>query len=484
MIKHPKINLLIIVLLSFFSIPPLRAQDCKCLQELDFVIDYYETNLPGFADNVNADNAPYYEKFKADLRSKTALFCQDKGECFKLLTLYVEFFKDNHSGIYFNEQTPVNEKDKESLNHFLQSKLFLNREKVDLKNISIPKNALTNIENVYHYKDSTYTVAILKSPNEIRDYIGVIVDSRTPLWKKGQVKFELKQTGNNQFDMFLYLRNHSVMYIKNADFKDGVLAGDWCNSQMKSHHLYSTEVPFQLIYKEIDPTTNYIHIPTFSGNWIAKLDSFYRKNDSIIRSRPNLIIDLRNNGGGSDYNANPLLPYIYTKPFYSDNVDLYVTDENIRKSIEWYDENKADTVNFDQTFMNEILHEINEMQQAPKGSFIPRAKSQQIELDTVLANPSRVAVIMNRHCASSCEAFLFWAKESDKTILLGENSGGYVGYGEISSVHTPHFNFELGCTMTRYDKQLAFEVVGISPDYYLDNNSNWVEQTIEIMRKQ
>lgn len=27
---------------------------------------------------------------------------------------------------------------------------------------------------------------------------------------------------------------------------------------------------------------------------------------------------------------------------------------------------------------------------------------------------------MNKYCASSCETLLFWAKESDKTILVGK----------------------------------------------------------------
>ena len=79
---------------------------------------------------------------------------------------------------------------------------------------------------------------------------------------------------------------------------------------------------------------------------------------------------------------------------------------------------------------------------------------------------------------------MFWVKESDKTIIVGENSGGYVGYGEISEVNTPNFNFILGCTMTRYNKQREFEVIGVSPKYYLTNDKDWIEQTIELLKKE
>jgi C-terminal processing protease CtpA/Prc len=111
-----------------------------------------------------------------------------------------------------------------------------------------------------------------------------------------------------------------------------------------------------------------------------------------------------------------------------------------------------------------------------------RVDNQKIELDSVLAKPSKVAILMNRNCASSCESLLFWAKESDKTILLGENSGGYVGYGEIETSTTPNFNFLLGCTMTRYEKQRQFEAVGIPPTFYLKNDKDWVKQAVKLLK--
>lgn len=124
------------------------------------------------------------------------------------------------------------------------------------------------------------------------------------------------------------------------------------------------------------------------------------------------------------------------------------------------------------------------MQSVKNKTFITRSKGEIINLDTILKNPVKVAIIMNKYCASSCETLLFWAKESDKTILVGENSGGYVGYGEISEVKTPNFSFDLGCTMTRYNKQREFEVIGISPQYYLTNKKDWIEQAIELLKKE
>lgn len=461
----------------------VNAQSCNCENELQFVTHYYESNLPGFKDNVTESNYKNYLSFKEELKINASKVCDSKSECFKLLTYYVEFFKDNHSNIDYNDYQKIKESDTKDLNNFLKSDIFQKHEKTDINLSSFVNQDISSIENIYQSKDSVYTVRIIKQKNGVRDYVGVIIDSRTPLWTKGQIKFELISKDDKKFDMLLYMRDHSIKYFNNIELKNGILANNWFNTLLKQRHTYNIDSPNKLIFKEIDSQTNYIYIPTFSGYWSAKLDSFYSKYDKTIQSKPYLIIDVRNNGGGSDDNANPLLKYIYTKPFYSDKVELYVTEENIRKSVEWYESNKRDTINFDKTFMKEISDEIERMKNAPLNSFISRNDKHLIKLKKVLKSPTKVAVIMNRNCASSCESLLFWAMESDKCILMGENSGGYVGYGEIGSTPTPYFKFNLGCTMTRYNYQRAYESIGIPPKYYLNNEEDWIEQSLNILKK-
>lgn len=458
----------------------LQAQSCKCEDELNYVINYYEENLPGFIDNVNDKNINIYTDLKNEWLQQAKKYCNKKNDCYKVLLTYVEFFKDNHSSISQNSVF-IDETKKEEVDKFINSNVFKETEVIDLK--FQPQNPIENIENCYVSNDDTYTVTIVKNKNSFRDYVGVITHSKTPLWVKGQVKFELKNVGNNTFDMFVYMRNHSVEYQKNVKLINGILSDSWFNVTLKNKVAYNVMSENKLTFKAIDSETNYLSIPTFSGNWFAKLDAFYTKYDSIIQSKPYLIIDVRNNGGGSDECVYPLSKYLYTKPFYNDIVDIYVTKETIRKSVEWYEMNRKDTINFDHEFLKDITDEIEAMKAAPNKTFIRRSDGEETKLDSILRFPSKIAIIMNKNCASSCETLLFWAKESDKTILVGENSGGYVGYGEIGEVNTPNLNFKLGCTMTRYTKQRAYEVIGISPNYYLTNESDWLQQTIKILKK-
>lgn len=471
-----RLILTFLFLIVYLSIT--NAQNCKCEDELNFVINYYEENLPGFIDNVNEKNIELYNKLKKQLLKQATNYCNSETDCFKTLLLYVEYFRDNHSSLYQNNDLSIDENKKKEVEKFINSKVFKEREVIE--NYTPKSNfSINKIENSYQSSDELYTVAVIKSKNNFRDYVGVITNSKTPLWVKGQVKFELKKVGVNTFDMFQYDQYHSIKYYKNVKLKDGILNDRWFNIDLKNKISYNLVSGKELVFKQLDDQTNYMYIPTFKRKWIAKIDEFYQKNDSLIRAKPYLIIDVRNNGGGSDFCVSPLLEYIYTKPFYSDVVDVYSTKENIRKNIEFYESVKNDSIN-----SKYMANEIEMMKSVKNKTFIPRNKGQIIELDTIAKKPLKVAIIMNKYCASSCETLLFWGLESDKTILVGENSGGYVGYGEVTSVRTPNFNFILTCTMTRYNKQRKFEVIGISPKYYLTNKKDWIEQTIDILKKE
>lgn len=472
------------ILTLIFVICNLSAfgQNCNCKTELEFVVKYYENNLPGFIDNVNSSNVSKYKQLKNRL-FKEAHYIDKKINCFKLLTHYVEYFRDNHSSIQM-DNVSLNEKDTASLNHFLNSELYKSTETWKLQKKDLVQFPVAAIKGIYQTADSTYTIAIIADKTNLRDYIGVVINSRTTLWKPGQVKMELKSKSKNSYEAFVYLKNHSIDYYSNFELRNGILGDSWFKTSLPGRISYNINNGSKVEFREINDSTNYLRIPSFSNNQYALLDSVYKRADRDILSKPNLIIDVRNNGGGSDRNVYPLLKYLYTRPFREDNVDLYVTKDNIKMWESWYLDNSKDTLNYNKKYQEDFLNEINKMKKAPLNSFLPRTDStEQVIFDTVLRYPNKIAIITNKRCASSCETLLFWAKESDKTIIVGENSGGYVGYGEVVSIPTPCYKFRLNCTMTRYRKHRKYEVSGIEPNIKLDNSSDWIEQTLRILRE-
>jgi hypothetical protein len=64
--RQNTMKLILHTLLLLLSLP-LLSQKCSCEEEFNFVVNYYEENLPGFADNVNDSNlTSYFEKQSDD----------------------------------------------------------------------------------------------------------------------------------------------------------------------------------------------------------------------------------------------------------------------------------------------------------------------------------------------------------------------------------------------------------------------------------
>ena len=145
-------NNLLFFVFSLLSIAVLSQENCSCSTELDFVIDYYERNLPGFKDNVTDDNIQAYTTFKEKLFNQSKNYCNDEDVCFKTLLVYVEFFKDNHSSIYTNKSIRVDENNEEDVQKFLQSDLFTNRETINNINPNTI-NPIQDLENQYQMND-------------------------------------------------------------------------------------------------------------------------------------------------------------------------------------------------------------------------------------------------------------------------------------------------------------------------------------------
>ena len=82
--------------------------------------------------------------------------------------------------------------------------------------------------------------------------------------------------------------------------------------------------------KLLNENTLYFNIPSFS--WEAKsiIDSLFASNKDNLSKTSNLILDLRNNGGGSDDVYYTISPYLYTQPIKGIGVDMLASNDNIK----------------------------------------------------------------------------------------------------------------------------------------------------------
>ena len=474
-------NKYIIVLLFLTIAQFVKAQDCNCKNDFDFVVNYIESNFPGFDKNVTIDNKQAYLSFKEQISKKTET-ANTQNECLKYLTYYVEFFKDNHTKMRTLRGTKVDESSSKSVDEFLSSKDFLQTEILPLTDEQKSKKySVDDIRGLYVSSDSTYTIALIENKTNFRDYVGVIISSKTKLWKKTQIKFEIKRKSENVFEGFFYNRYHQGSYKTVVPFNNGFLGNDWIKVDKENTENYSLNLNEEFNYSVIDSTV-ILRIPSFMGKYTRKIDSLYTAAQEVIEMNPYLLIDIRDNGGGNSSNFSKIIPYLYTKPIIdTEFTELYATKDIIKLYEDEFKEIMKDSTQVNGETIQAFREYIAELKKAAPNSFVKESETDTLTL-TPKNKPKKVGILYNRGCASACEDLLFKAQYSDKTILLGDNSGGFVGYGNIFTVYTPCYKFGLSCSTTRYSTQWKYEVVGITPDVKLDYNRDWIQQSIEILK--
>lgn len=284
----------------------------------------------------------------------------------------------------------------------------------------------------------------------------------------GHVILELKQIDENTFESIYHLglmgfnfqRLYSTIEIKNGQipnfgfYKIGEQAADDVD-------------PYE--FRVLNDKTNYLRLSSFNGNLTKELNTFYDSISSELISRPNLIIDLRNNSGGDEAAYYNLIPLLYTRPLKIDNVKVWVTPENIKR----YEVNSSNT---------EL---INRMKNAAPYTFIPQVLDPATtwKMDTLTVNPKKVIILFNRKTASSAEGMITYAMQSEKVITSGENSGGFMGYGNVMEVPIPCGKFTLRSTTTMYENNSQYEFTGIRPMYRLPSDKDWIDEALKLMEK-
>ncbi len=239
-------------------------------------------------------------------------------------------------------------------------------------------------------------------------------------------------------------------------------------------------IPEKLIeFSVLDSQTTLLSIRSFSSSIYKTLNSVYKIVIPQIKKYRRLIIDIRNNGGGADFAYQPLMPLLYTDTIHNDVVDIYNTPGNLAAY------KKFDSISVKNGNGAVFSRSIVLMEKATPYKFIPMGNG--VPSISVLpvnkGYPDKIDILYNKGCASSCESLLFDALYSRKTVFVGENSGGYTGYGDVMNIQTPCGN-TLRWTTTVYRDQWRYEFVGIPPQYRVpDRETDWVEYTRKLISK-
>lgn len=450
----------ITLFIFFFLVSYCNAQnDCNCEQALKQLIQKVESEYPGFNDKTK--DKLVYNNYKENLLIKARNI--QEPSCIEVLRSYKEFFKDGHIAIYPVEQEQNIKRE--------DNKVAITQKEFQKRIL----NTTDPMEGVW--RSGTYKVGIVKLNDE---YQGFIIEADTAYWKANEIKFRLFENGKANY----YLRDHSlseetyeladgwILYFNYSKYIKELSKPNLSESEIKS----KTNEIEGCYFKKVSEKTALLCLTSFEHNYVERIEKLLVDNKQAIESSENLIIDVRNNLGGTYDAYEELFPYILTNNVRGLGMEFLVTQTLIDQIQGWYDdeEGKKKAVEWIKIFKEKM------------GEFV-NTDSTDIYIEKIkLAerSPKQVVILVNRRTASSGEAFVLDAKQSKKVKVLGTPTYGALDYGTASFFDFGCKNYKLMMPTWRSMRLPDYPIdnIGIQPDIYLDKSvKDWVQFAVDYL---
>lgn len=411
-------NLAILLLLFTLGFNLNAQQLCDCQPELDFVYEQMQ-GTSSFKDQMKGKDKTNFEQTYKDLTSDMTS-PMTLTECFWKLNQLMSLVNDKHAEVFGKKPDFEAGKiyDSAFLEAYRTSDTFLNfpTASIDLEALTseLKSKPVNDIEGIYNI-GSKMKMGIYRIDNS-DSLVGVILSSELGTWAPGQVYAYIKETERPaHYDIAFYSQTFkNLIYARAQFFHNGMLFPNVVKEDFgKSYSLIEAkeEEGYQLSYLQDD--IQYIWLNSFSrSKMAARSDALIEQINNKLKA-PNLIIDLRNNGGGADKISLPILKALK------------------KKSVKIY-------------------------------------------------------VITNFYTGSNAEMTTVRLKENFDAIQLGQRTYGAISYGSNygSTYHSPSGLFSFYPTDMRQKRFIAYEEVGVEPDVALKADSDWVQQTVNIINNQ
>lgn len=460
-----------LAILMFFGLGA-KAQDCSCATNFNYMVEKVKKNYVGYSDKITVSNKKKFDLFTDSLLSVAKK--SDRYECSSVLREWLSFFKDKHmtAGI-----------DATGFSEDLIRKFYANDKRTSWTEATLTKylNAKRDkidIEGVWVSDTRAYRVGIVRSNDKKElSFVAFIIKADSIYWVPGQIKFEIVKTDKGYQTKNFRTKDHSYTYPKvekNGDTLSFGTNGKWYkNDTPPAQKVAAKKNPDPSPrFTVLDDQTSMFTLSSFASlDYVKVMDTLIKKNETILKRTKHLIIDLRNNAGGSVLVYEKLLPYLYTNPILQEGGLVLATADNITYG---YSNTHPELPDSLQQHFKKRLAKLK----AHEGELYPLYPVDTIKYSTIEKYPERVSFLMNRSTGSAAEFFLLEARQSTKVKLYGENTAGAVDYPEFIKMKMPCDFFVLyypACKSLRLP-HYPLDNIGIKPDIAIPAETpDWID---------
>ncbi|MEO0339015.1 MAG: S41 family peptidase [Bacteroidota bacterium] len=479
-----KLLITLIIFLPFLSV----AQKCDCASNFKWTKETFEANDAGFAFAIDAKGEQAYQAHNQIYAEKVKNIDQ-LIECTQTIYQWLTFFRSGHIAI-----RPLNAQSNQGSGQISNAdiiKQYADWEKLEVDLPQFKQYLETKDQHDFEgiWVSEPYEIGIKKVGDQ---YLGFIIRADGVYWSKSQIKLKINEDQSSTF----YMRDHSaqtfddVELLGNNFLQMGFVTLKRVHPTLESDpnlanyfKAISADDPY---FEQIDAQTTLLRIPRFWASEKVKIDSVINANRATILQTPNLIIDLRDNGGGSDGSFRELLPILYTNPIRTVGVEMFSTPLNNQRMLDFINKEEY---GFDEEGKKWAQRSYDKLSKR-LGEFVMLNEYPVTitSYDEIHEFPKNIGIIINENNGSTTEQFLLAAKQSKKVKLFGTTTIGVLDISNMYFVPSPCQEFELGYSLSKSMRipDMTIDDKGIQPDYYIDKDIpkyEWIKYVSEILNE-
>jgi hypothetical protein len=328
-----------------------------------------------------------------------------------------------------------------NINRSADSAAILNRKTLSQIDSSI-KQHLSNRTTGYWINDrSDCIVAIVPSRNDSHILEGYAVDCPNKFYNGTRLlSSHTTRTGDSLIQFIDWESNYRQ--FARLKFRS---AGEFQIGNYSRWRKIDKPLPKKLVPADsrasvsiLDSSTVLFKIPSHSSDNIRIVDSLVKQYDPILRKSRLLILDIRNNSGGTPRVHRNLLPYIYTDSIIKGQGYTFVSRQLIsyeKRVIKSIDSAK------DPEAYKKQLNDIDSLElQVGQLKF---ARGKTIVRDSVYEYPKQVALLTNYACMSAAEIMVIDMRQSRKVTTFGESTAGATDNLDFFPILSPSWKYIL-----------------------------------------
>lgn len=473
----------LLTVLSFIMANLSFGQNCNCDSIFLQTQKTVEENYAGWFDKVTTSNKTAYNEWTDTQYSLSKKITSD-SICAKQLQEWISFFKDKHLRIRYNRPKVVqgNQAETKAI-HILANKLT----ETQIMTYLSKGKRLDPIEGVY--ENASYKLGITKVKPGL--FYATIITTTNENWKPGEIKLVIKRIGD-KYEGTFYEGDKSGISTHEVQVKNNILDFDIVfyekiypaakvKDDITEYEMSKDKYAPGLTFKDDVAVWKF---PSFENNSYEQTAYLLKKYKEKLETTAYWVLDLRNNSGG-DYSIGlQLLEYIYASPVILYNAEMRMTKSNFDVWYKSYISNYYESL--DSLGKNKLDERLNKIKANYNKMYNEDGKpADTLTMDKVKPFPKKIALLINEKTVSSGELFTMVARQSNKVVVVGTNSGGMMDYGNIVNYKTACQAIRIQLPTNRQlwlDTGFSVDREGLKPDVFF-RGENWIEQAIQIIKQ-